>query len=689
VIARLRWLATVAAAVLTAAASGGAQPRPAPDALLGAALHQEEVEGDLGGAIASYKKIVADPVSGRAIVAAALLHLGRCYERLGQAEARAAYERVVREFADHPALAAKARARLASLGSTAASFPALSTRRLEQFDALALSTDGRFIAFTDPVSGDLAVRDVASGERRLLTHESAKWTNGFAWGGAPFSPDGRRIAYTWDRSGNEGGALELRVTATDGSGKPRVIYRCNDAVTWLIPAAWTLDGRAIVAAMLRRGGEALETSIATIDVDGGNVRELVRADGGWSLGNPAVSPDGAYVAYSRPQAPGSTQRDIVVRSMVNGRERPLAAHGADDDQPAWSPDGGSLLFVSNRGGTADLWRQRVEKGGPAGEAEVVRAAIGNVRLLGAGRNGVLAFNLQLGSRDVFVAEPSATGDPVQPLRIRTRGSGFNVLPAWAPDGRTLAMLSTPPREAPSLVLHTVHSGEERVIPLTVDRPHLSAWFPDGRSLLLNAVNQSGRLFFMRLAIDSARVEALPSLGARWVRGSISPDGGTIYAWSNEATGASVFAVDVASGTRREIARAKSIRSLALSRDGRRLAYVQAADGETPAILYVADVGAGERRELTRFTRDAAVLGGLDWAPDGTSLYVVTNPQTENARNEIQRVSILDGSMRRTGIAMAGMLRIAVAPDGRRIAFGGGMVTSETWVMENFLPAVRP
>ncbi len=52
--------------------------------MLGGALHQEEVEGDLKGAIAAYRKVLAAPGVSRKIAAEALVHLGQCYEKLAQ-----------------------------------------------------------------------------------------------------------------------------------------------------------------------------------------------------------------------------------------------------------------------------------------------------------------------------------------------------------------------------------------------------------------------------------------------------------------------------------------------------------------------------------------------------------------------------------------------------------------------------
>src|SRR4051812_42235499 len=93
-------------------AAFAAQPDPARQ--LEAAIHREVVNGDLAGAIESYRAIAADTNAPRNIVGRALLQLGACQEKLGQRkEAHATYTRLVRDFAADTEIAGQARTRLA------------------------------------------------------------------------------------------------------------------------------------------------------------------------------------------------------------------------------------------------------------------------------------------------------------------------------------------------------------------------------------------------------------------------------------------------------------------------------------------------------------------------------------------------------------------------------------------------
>ena len=120
--------------------------------------------------------------------------------------------------------------------------------------------------------------------------------------------------------------------------------------------------------------------------------------------DPAISPDGAWIAYVRRWSDPMTDRrysNIWVVKRDGSGHRPLTSGKFSEDSPAWSPDGTRLAFTSNRGGSTQLWVRWMD----TGDAMAVT-------------NGPQA--------------PSA--------------------PAWSPDGTQLAFLQLVPR--PALVIGT-------------------------------------------------------------------------------------------------------------------------------------------------------------------------------------------------------------------------------------------
>jgi Tol biopolymer transport system component/DNA-binding winged helix-turn-helix (wHTH) protein len=71
------------------------------------------------------------------------------------------------------------------------------------------------------------------------------------------------------------------------------------------------------------------------------------------LGGPRWSPDARQIVAARAQ---NAQQDLVLFDINQGREMQLTQDAALDYAPQWSPDGKSVLFVSDRGGALGLWR---------------------------------------------------------------------------------------------------------------------------------------------------------------------------------------------------------------------------------------------------------------------------------------------------------------------------------------------
>ena len=81
--------------------------------------------------------------------------------------------------------------------------------------------------------------------------------------------------------------------------------------------------------------------------------------------DPQLSPDGQWVAYVRLWSDVMTDRRYsnvwLVKTDGTGH-RPLTSGKFSESSPRWSPDGKRLLFVSNRGGTTQLWLRFMDTG---------------------------------------------------------------------------------------------------------------------------------------------------------------------------------------------------------------------------------------------------------------------------------------------------------------------------------------
>src|SRR5712692_5498070 len=363
-----------------------AQKDDQAEVLMQAAHQKQLVEGQLEEAIQLYKRVVQEHAGNRALAAKALLEMGQCYEKLGNTEARKAYEHVLRDYADQNEAAAQARARLAALsGNVASKNSEMVTRRVWTGRLVlgGLSPDGRYLSCVEG-TGDLALLDFATGKTRRLTN-NASGAEQVEF--SAMSPDGKEVAYTWKHEQKGGGFLTgMRLVRLDGSA-PRVLYSSENQFG--APTDWSLDGKYILTALVKPDWTF---QIARVTVADGSVHVLKTLDGG-APRNMKFSPDGRYIVYDFSQQQDSDNRDIFLLAADGSREIRLVEHPADDLLLGWAPDGNHILFASDRSGSMSAWVLRVADGKPQGPPELVKPDIGQVNPIGFTQSGSFYYAL--------------------------------------------------------------------------------------------------------------------------------------------------------------------------------------------------------------------------------------------------------------------------------------------------------
>jgi Tol biopolymer transport system component len=687
------------AAVVAAALAGPAwgQSADRAEVALHAAMKKESVDGDLKGAIEAYKKLAQG--KDRAVAAKALVRMGQCYEKLGDAEARKAYERVVRDFGDQKDPAETARTRLAALERAGGlSHPTgITLRKVWAIDSVSLtgspSPDGRYHSFRDMETGDLALRDLVTGQNRRLTNKGTwKDSNEFAHVSV-ISGDGRQIAYAWY---NKEKFYELRVIGIDGSN-PHTVYRDKETGSYIEPFQWTADGKQILTHL----SKTEECKLALIPVAGGPVRCLKTPSRVWW--SASLSPDGRFLVYDAWK--GNGPGDIFLLSLEGGQEVPLVQSPAEDTAPVWMPTGDRVLFVSDRTGTKGFWAIDVVEGKPRGIPQLLKDGVtgvfGSIEMNGFTRRGDLYFHTSTGIGEVYVTEL----DPVEGKMLRPpapaapRFVGSTWAPSWSPDGRRLAYYRRGDyQKPPTLVILSIETGEARDVPVKLDQlPYSVRWFPDGKSVLVGAWESSKRDLGAFYRVDTETGDhrlVRSSIGRGFVVSDLSPDGKThfFYAPAEPKVRFGVISRDIQTGQEREIARVPFVAGyeytrLAVSPDGKYLAFRTPVD-ESWAAVRLVPVAGGDLRELCRLRHSETVgIDEMAWSPDGRNVLTLRRTGKDGIP-EVWRIPIAGGEPQRTGLSMEGMLHVAVHPDGRRIAFDSGNrsgVPNELWVLEN-IPA---
>jgi len=564
----------------------------------------------------------------------------------------------------------------------------------------ALSSDGRYFTYVDWSTGNLALRDLVTGEARPLTHKSSPQESLEFAGSSVFSPDDRQVVYTWYSNQSR----ELRLIGLDGSD-PRVLYS-NEEVEYLQPAAWSPDGEHVLATFSRRDRT---NQIGLVAVADGSVRVLKTLD--WrGPSKMSFSPDGRTIAYAFQPQEDSPNRDIFLLATDGSRETTLIEHPANDRFPVWTPDGEKVVFASDRTGSMSLWAIRVRDGRPQGVAELVKRDTGRILPLIFTPEGSFYYGRSTSMQDVYIASLDlATGKLFEaPTRPIQRFVGANGWPDWSPDGRYLAYSSVRKTMVTGdgfgsrvIVIRSVETGEERELSPGLFWPHLRPrWSPDGSFLLVGATDAKGREGLYRVDPQTGEAEPLGQSedGDYSDVSVLSPDGKSLFIKHKQRVeGPKTYHYRL---LRRNLETGRETElypdlpptglsnSLALSPDGRQLAFALFDWPARSVVLQVVPVGSGEPHELLRMKDPEKIpwSNALAWSPDGKELlFVKCNSDCVNEKRELWGIPARGGEPRRLELAMEGLAGLRFHPDGKQIAFTAGSHSAELWVMENFLP----
>jgi TolB protein len=188
---------------------------------------------------------------------------------------------------------------------------------------------------------------------------------------------------------------------------------------------------------------------------------------------PRFSPDGSRVVMSVVNNSGGS--DIVVVGAGGGGEQRLTSSGAIDTSPCFSPDGGQIVFNSDRGGDQQLYIMGSGGGGAR------RISFGSGRYatpVWSPRGDLIAFTrLNGGTFAIGVMAPDGTGERILSESYAVEG------PTFCPNGRVLMFWRSTAASGSSgagysarLVTVDITGFNERPVPTATDASD-PAWSP--------------------------------------------------------------------------------------------------------------------------------------------------------------------------------------------------------------------
>lgn len=216
----------------------------------------------------------------------------------------------------------------------------------------ALNNDGTKIAFS--YQGDIwTVPSLGGRATRLTINESYE-------GNPQFSPDGKEIAFTGARYGNN----DLFVMPADGGTPKRLTYHsASDNIS-----SWTRDGNILFSTLREFNQIERPQEIYSISSKGGTefrVMDLVGFE-------PIMSPDGKFMAFvrgdinpiHRKDYTGPSARTLWLFDIKHNKYIQMPGFETNNINPQWG-DSRTLYFLSSVSGEYNLYKIKIADDGKA------------------------------------------------------------------------------------------------------------------------------------------------------------------------------------------------------------------------------------------------------------------------------------------------------------------------------------
>jgi dipeptidyl aminopeptidase/acylaminoacyl peptidase len=319
----------------------------------------------------------------------------------------------------------------------------------------------------------------------------------------------------------------------------------------------------------------------------------------------------AYTVREADWDDNSYDTEIWIADVATGMTRQLTNANKSSSAPAWSPDGSTLAFISDRTDKRQIYRIAVS----GGEAEALTSVEEGVNSFAWSPDGkTIAYTagdaksqaqkdrdkkygeFQIVDQDYRMTHLFAIDVATRSTRTLTRGA-FTVGDfAWSPDGRSIAfdhrVNATPGSSGSSdISIVNVADGAVRKLVMQAGPDSHPVWSPDGSHIAFETAMANPSFYYA-----NARIAVVPAAGgAPEVLTSAFDENPSIVAWApnglffaaSERTYGYLYRLDPATKTIAKVAPADRTvsSSFSLTKDGAWAAFLR-ADATTVPEVYV-------------------------------------------------------------------------------------------------------
>jgi Tol biopolymer transport system component len=387
---------------------------------------------------------------------------------------------------------------------------------------------------------------------------------------ATFSPDGDQVAYEWDQGRHEprifvrvvgpGDPVRLTTGSTAEScpawspdGKFVAFIRTLEGSkegVFLIPARgggerklaefdhwrtyypqfrprlldWTPDAKHLIFVAPDDSGFSRLLVVAT-DTGAKTPLTLPGSDGRYWDRDPAISPDGKLLAFSREASYGSSDLYLLalsgdLRGIGNPRRLTSEEHsGRYAQTPVWTPDGHEIIFSSNRDGSPRLWRIGLQQGDMPRQVNSVGSDSGFPAI---SRRGRMVFARGFWDANIWRQELLPHSGKMNAPQRLIESTAQDSAPQYSPDGTLIAFQSA---RSGSYEIWICGSAGDRCRQLTSFNGPVTGtprWSPDEKKIVFDSA-----------AAGNFNVYVIDPNGGSPQRITFDTDNAIIPSWSHD------------------------------------------------------------------------------------------------------------------------------------------------------------
>ena len=404
---------------------------------------------------------------------------------------------------------------------------------------------------------DLYVQSLTDGSVRRFTTDPADDLS------PVWSPDGLRIA--WLRTSRSETALFVGNVAGGTHGKIADVYPIRvDALGRHLD--WSPDGQYLVAPDKLQAEEPFHLVLIRAK-DGARTTLTLPPDNIIGDFSPSFSPDGKSVAFLR--AVSSGVNDVYVVAASGGPPRRITFDNRYALSVAWTPDGRSIVFSSDRRRNSVLWRVAAAGGNPERIAGVAENAGDPI----FARDGRMAYAQVFQDANIWRIDADGKQPPVKLIS----STQYDSSPQYSPDGSRIAFRSN--RSGSNEIWVSDSTGK---IPVQLTRyggplTGTPRWSPDGMNIAFDTRPEGQADIYVVSSIGGAPRRVTRSEYEDVVP-SWSIDGAWIYFASNRSGAWQVWRVPSGGGLEEQVTRDGGFAAFE-SPDGKYLYYAKGRSAE--------------------------------------------------------------------------------------------------------------